>query len=106
MCVYCYHVIIIFCYKLIKKKKIIFCYKVRKIQEKKNFKLVIVQVFYWLSRHVMCYLYMNECGLLLSIINTKPMSSVYQFSLKYLYLYIYIYIYIKAEASTRCCHVR
>ena len=23
-----------------------------------------------------------------------------------LYLYIYIYIYIKAEASTRCCHVR
>ena len=50
MCVYCYHVILIF------------CYKVRKIQEKKFVKLVIVQVFYWLSRHVMCYLCMNDCG--------------------------------------------
>ena len=38
MCVYCYHVIIKF------------CYKVSKIQEK-NVKLVIVQVFDWLSRH-------------------------------------------------------
>ena len=38
MCIYCYHVIITF------------CYKVSKIQEK-NVKLVIVQVFDWLSRH-------------------------------------------------------
>ena len=50
MCVYCYHVIIIY------------YYKVRKIQEKKIVKLVIVQVFYWLSRHVVYYLCMNECG--------------------------------------------
>ena len=39
MCVYCYHVIIIF------------CYKVSKIQEKKIVKLVIVQKLDWLSRH-------------------------------------------------------
>ena len=39
MCVYCYHVIITF------------CYKVSKIQEKKNIKLVIVQAFDWLSKH-------------------------------------------------------
>ena len=31
---------------------ITFCYKVRKIQEKKIIKLVIVQVFDWLSRHI------------------------------------------------------
>ena len=29
-----------------------FCYKIKKIQEKKLFKLVIVQEFDWLSRHV------------------------------------------------------
>ena len=46
---YCYHVIITF------------FYKVRKIQEF-FLKLVIVQVFYWLSRHVVYYLYMNECN--------------------------------------------
>ena len=40
MCVYCYHIIIIF------------CYKVNKIQGKKFVKLVIVQAFDWLSRHV------------------------------------------------------
>ena len=40
MYVYCYHVIITF------------CDKVRKIQEKKIIKLVIVQVFDWLSRHI------------------------------------------------------
>ena len=39
MCVYCYHVMITF------------CYKVSKIQEIKNVKLVIVQAFDWLSRH-------------------------------------------------------
>ena len=39
MCVYYYHVIITF------------CYKVSKIQEKKNVKLVIVQAFDWLSRY-------------------------------------------------------
>ena len=38
MCVYCYQIIINF------------CYKVSRIQEK-NVKLVIVQVFDWLSRH-------------------------------------------------------
>ena len=41
MCVYCYHIIITF------------CYKVSKIQEKKTLMVVIVQVFDWLSRHVM-----------------------------------------------------
>ena len=40
MCVYYYHVIITF------------CYKVRKIQKEKLKKLVIVQAFNWLSRHV------------------------------------------------------
>ena len=40
MYVYCYHVIITF------------YYKVRKIQEKKFVKLVIVQVFDWLNRHI------------------------------------------------------
>ena len=49
MCVYCYHVIITF------------CYKVRKIQEK-IVKLVIVQVFDWLSKHVVYYLCMNKCS--------------------------------------------
>ena len=40
MCVYCYHVIITF------------CYKVSKIQEKKKIiKLVIVQALDWLTRH-------------------------------------------------------
>ena len=39
MCVYCYRIIINF------------CYKVSKIQEK-IVKLVIIQVFDWLSRHV------------------------------------------------------
>ena len=39
MCVYYYHVIITF------------CYKVNKIQEKKNVKLVIVQAFDWLTRY-------------------------------------------------------
>ena len=40
MCVYCYHVIITF------------CYKVGKIQKKKRKeKLVIVQAFDWLSRY-------------------------------------------------------
>ena len=39
MCVYYYHVIITF------------YYKVSKIQEKKNVKLVIVQAFDWLSRY-------------------------------------------------------
>ena len=49
MCVYCYHVIIPFVIKLEKfKKKIV--------------KLVIVQVFDWLSRHVVYYLCMNECS--------------------------------------------
>ena len=50
MCVYYYHVIITF------------CYKVSKIQEKKNVKLVIVQVFDWLSGHWCIILFMNECG--------------------------------------------
>ena len=50
MCVYCYHVIIIF------------CYKVSKIQEKKIVKLVIVQKLDWLSRHWYIILCMNECG--------------------------------------------
>ena len=40
ICVYFYHIIITF------------CYKIKKIQEKKLFKLVIVQEFDWLSRHV------------------------------------------------------
>ena len=39
MCVYCYHVIITF------------CYKVSKIQEKKIIKLAIVEAFDWLSKH-------------------------------------------------------
>ena len=39
MCVYCYHVIITFCYKVSKTKK------------KKIVKLMIVQAFDWLSRH-------------------------------------------------------
>ena len=43
MCVYCYYVIITF------------CYKVRKIQKKKIVKVVLVQSFDWL----IC---MNECG--------------------------------------------
>ena len=43
MCMYCYHVIITF------------CYKIRKIQEKKNAKLAIIQVFDWLSKHVVNY---------------------------------------------------
>ena len=40
MCVYCYHVIITF------------HYKISKIQEKKIVKLVIVQAFDWLRRHI------------------------------------------------------
>ena len=47
MCVYCYYVIIIF------------YYKVNDSREKK--KLVIVQTFDWLSRHMVYYLYMVEC---------------------------------------------
>ena len=50
MCVYYYHVIITF------------CYKVSKIQEKKNVKLVIVQAFDWLSRYQYIILCTNECG--------------------------------------------
>ena len=46
MCVYCYRIIITF------------CYKVSKIQEK-IVKLVIIQVFNWLSRHVV-YNFMYE----------------------------------------------
>ena len=40
MCVYCYHVIITF------------YFKVKKIQVKKIVKLVIVQVFDWLNGHI------------------------------------------------------
>ena len=43
MYVYCYYNIIAF------------CYKVRKIQEKKIVKLVLVQAFDWLSKHVVYY---------------------------------------------------
>ena len=46
--VYFYHAIIIFCYKV-------------KDSRKKIVKLVIVQVFDWLSRNLMYYLYMDEC---------------------------------------------
>ena len=47
MRVYCYHIIIIF------------CYKVNKIEGKKFVKSVTAQVFYWLSIHVICYLCIN-----------------------------------------------
>ena len=61
---YCYYVIITF------------CYEVSKIQEKKIVKLMIVQVFDWLSKQVV-YNFMYEwvwlCAL---IINTKPMSLI------------------------------
>ena len=46
MCVYCYRIIITF------------CYKVSKIQEK-IVNLAIIQVFNWLSRHVV-YNFMYE----------------------------------------------
>ena len=41
MYVYCYHVIIIFCYKVKDSRK-----------KKKIVKLVIVQAFDWLSKHL------------------------------------------------------
>ena len=44
----------------------------------------------------------RKLGLSSTQIEKSLMPSAYL----YLYLYIYIYIYIKAEASTRCCHVR
>ena len=72
MCVYCYHIIITV------------CYKVSKIQEK-IVKLVIIQVFDWLSRHIV-YNFIYEWVWLCSlIINTEPMSWDYSFSLKYFY---------------------
>ena len=43
MGVHSYHVIITF------------CHKIRKIQEKKIAKLVIIQAFNWLSKHVVNY---------------------------------------------------
>ena len=47
ICVYCYHVIITF------------CYKISKIQEKKIVKLVIVQAFDWLNKRIV-YNFMYE----------------------------------------------
>ena len=47
ICLYFYHVIIIFYYKVGDSRK-------------KIVKLVIVQTFDWLSRHFVYYLYMNE----------------------------------------------
>ena len=43
MSVYNYHVIITF------------CHKIRKIQEKKIAKLVIIKVFDWLNKHIVNY---------------------------------------------------
>ena len=50
MYVYFYHVIIIFCYYEVKDSRKIIV------------KLVIVQAFDWLSRHLVYYLCMDECG--------------------------------------------
>ena len=50
MCVYFYHVIITFCYKVSDSRK------------EKIVKLVSVQVFDWLSRYLMYYLCIDEYG--------------------------------------------
>ena len=73
MCVYCYHV------------TLTFCYKVRKIQEKNIVNSVIVQVFDRLSRQSSVLFMYKWVWLCASIINTKPISWVYSFSLKYFY---------------------
>ena len=49
------------------------------IQEKKNSKVSDVQVFYWLSRYLVYYLYMNEC------VNAMTVSWDLSISLKYFY---------------------
>ena len=49
MCVYCYNVIINFCYKVSDSRM-------------KIVKLVIVQAFDSLSRHLMYHLCMDKCG--------------------------------------------
>ena len=64
MYVYCYYNIIAF------------CYKVRKIQEKKIVKLVIIQAFDWLSKHIVYYFIYKWMWLYVSIINTELMSWV------------------------------
>ena len=64
MYVYCYYNIIVF------------CYKVRKIQEKKIVKLVIIQAFDWLSKHIVYYFIYEWMWLYVSIINTELMSWV------------------------------
>ena len=38
------------------------CSRNEKKKKKKKLKLLIVQVFDWLNRHLVYYLYMNECG--------------------------------------------
>ena len=47
---YCYHVIINFCYEVSDSRK------------KKIVKIVIVQEFDWLNRYLVYYLYMDKCG--------------------------------------------
>ena len=51
MCVYCYHVIINYSYKVSDSRK-------------KNSKVSDVQAFYWLSKYLVYYLCMNECDCL------------------------------------------
>ena len=50
MCVYWYHVIITFYYKVNDSRK------------KKKVNVVIVQEFDWLSKHLVYYLCMNKCS--------------------------------------------
>ena len=64
MYVYCYHIIITV------------CYKVSKIQKKKIVKLVIIQAFDWLSKHIVYYFIYEWMWLYVSIINTELMSWV------------------------------
>ena len=63
MSMYSYHVIITFCHKLEKFKK-------------KIAKLVIIQAFNWLSKHVVNYFMYEWVLLCASIINIEPMSWV------------------------------
>ena len=69
---------------------------------------MVFQVFNWLSRYLVYYLCINECGYGWSIINTMPMGLVLSFRACLVDCngnYIGIGIGIDITRNTKCCNV-
>ena len=59
-----------------------------------------------ISQYIYIYIFLTISTHLKNISNTLPRTHYKSPFLWKIYIYIYLYIYIKAEALTRCCHVR